>query len=461
MKKALMVLGVVIGVGAGLYGADWAEEKAEWRQHLPITEITVNSVERQYHLFVPTSPREGSMSLVVMLMGGDAGSWKFPQQDKWEELAELEGIIIAFPVGKVMPPNESAWQLNTDAQSRHDIDFMGAMIDDISSSHAADAARVFAVGYSLNDDATSPCSIRIFLRDGRPDGIRSAEKTMSTTQAIAFRRSQLARAEAVFREDLRRPGVYILLGADDAATDGRVAYIGESEGIGRRLAYHASPQGKKEFWEDTIILVSKDANLTKSHARYVESRLIAEAQLNPHWSLPNRQEPSKDAGRLPVADQYDMRKFVEEAKMLAGVLGCDLFRSVRATRATEEETGRSPADSVTGSGETFSLSGKGFEASMRLNASGDFVVQAGSRARLNEAPSIPDGVKRLREAMLEAKDLRRDGEFLEFSGDYSFRSVSSAAGVVHGASVNGRNVWKHRDGRTYGEWEAGEGPAPS
>ena len=84
MKKALMVLGVVIGVGAGLYGADWAEEKAEWRQHLPITEITVNSVERQYHLFVPTSPREGSMSLVVMLMGGDAGSWKFPQQDKWK-----------------------------------------------------------------------------------------------------------------------------------------------------------------------------------------------------------------------------------------------------------------------------------------------------------------------------------------------------------------------------------------
>ena len=107
----------------------------------------------------------------------------------------------------------------------------------------------------MNDDATSPCSIRIFLRDGRPDGIRPAEKTMSTTQAIAFRRSQLARAQAVFGEDLRRPGVYILLGADDAATDGRVAYIGESEGIGRRLAIHASPQGRKELWEDTIILV--------------------------------------------------------------------------------------------------------------------------------------------------------------------------------------------------------------
>ena len=280
---------------------------------------------------------------------------------------------------------------------------------------------------------------------------------MSTTQAMAFRRSQLARAVAVFQEDLRRPGVYILLGADDAATDGRVAYIGESEGIGRRLAIQASPQGKKEFWEDTIVLVSKDENLTKSHARYVESRLIEEAHRNPHWSLPNRQQPSKDAGRLPVADRYDMDKFVEEAKMLAGVLGCDLFRSVRATQAAEEESGGTAAESAAGIGETFSFSGKDFKATMKLNASGDFVVEAGSRARLNEAAAIPEGVKRLRKAMLEAQDLRRDGESLVFSGDYSFRSVSSAAGVVNGGSVNGRNAWKHTDGRTYGEWEAGGG----
>ncbi|MCY4059568.1 MAG: dienelactone hydrolase family protein [Gammaproteobacteria bacterium] len=149
MKRALIVLGAIIVAGAGLYGADWAQEKAEWRQHLPITEITVNGVERKYHLFVPTRSHERPMSLVVMLMGGDAGSWKFPQQGKWEELAELEGIVIAFPVGKVMPPNESAWQLNTDAHSRHDIDYIEAMIDDISSSHAVDAGRVYAVGYSL------------------------------------------------------------------------------------------------------------------------------------------------------------------------------------------------------------------------------------------------------------------------------------------------------------------------
>ena len=153
MKKTLTVLSVVVAVGLGAFGGywaqEWAQEKAAWRQHLPLTEIAVNGVERKYHLFAPTSSHERPMSLVVMLMGGDAGSWKFPQQGKWEELAEQEGIVIAFPVGQVMPPNESAWQLNTDARSRHDIDYIDAMIDDISSSHQVDAARVFAVGYSL------------------------------------------------------------------------------------------------------------------------------------------------------------------------------------------------------------------------------------------------------------------------------------------------------------------------
>ena len=154
MKKSAVVLGVIIVVGTALWGARWAEErwaeeKADWRQHLPITELAVNGIERQYHLFVPTNPPAGPMSLLVLLVGGDAGSWKFPQQDRWEKTAELEGIILAFPLGKVMPPNESAWQLNTDAHSRQDIDFVEAMIDDISGRHPVDPHEVYAVGYSL------------------------------------------------------------------------------------------------------------------------------------------------------------------------------------------------------------------------------------------------------------------------------------------------------------------------
>ena len=149
MKKALIAVSAVIVVVAGLAAAFWGYGKREWRQHLPITEISVDGVERKYHLFAPEIPPEGRMPLVVFLMGGDAGSWRFPQQDRWEALAEERGILLAFPVGKRLPPNEGAWQLNTDARARQDIDYIAAMIDRISASHSVDASKVYAVGYSL------------------------------------------------------------------------------------------------------------------------------------------------------------------------------------------------------------------------------------------------------------------------------------------------------------------------
>ena len=67
-----------------------------------------------------------------------------------------------------------------------------------------------------------PRSINIFLLDGDPNGIRVAQISMSTIQAIAFRRNQLRRVREAFPE-IERPGVYILIGADEEAQD---AYSG-------------------------------------------------------------------------------------------------------------------------------------------------------------------------------------------------------------------------------------------
>lgn len=89
------------------------------------------------------------MSLMLAVHGGDSGGYVFPQQSLFEELAEKEGIILAFPTGKLVQPNEGVWQLNTEAQSRQDIDYVEALIDDISAGYPVDPTRVYAVGYSL------------------------------------------------------------------------------------------------------------------------------------------------------------------------------------------------------------------------------------------------------------------------------------------------------------------------
>lgn len=149
MKKTLIIIGGIVVVCTGLYAAWWGYVVYSYKQNLPTVEITVNGVEREYHVYVPTNPPVGPVSLVVVLQGGDAGSWRFPQQFRFEELAEKEGFIYAQPVGKLLPPNEGAWQLDTTTESMQDIDFVEALIDDLSAKHTVDPARIFAVGYSL------------------------------------------------------------------------------------------------------------------------------------------------------------------------------------------------------------------------------------------------------------------------------------------------------------------------
>jgi hypothetical protein len=192
-----------------------------------------------------------------------------------------------------------------------------------------------------------PRSINIFLLDGDPNGIRVAQISMSTIQAIAFRRNQLRRVREAFPE-IERPGVYLLIGTDENDPDRLIAYIGESEGIGARLYTHNSSDAGRDpkgFWTDTVVLISKDENLTKSHARYVEACLIRAVGRNPRWLVPNSKRPSEDAGKLPLPDRAAMEEFVDQTKTLVGALGWDLFREVRG-RLTEpsEQMQPTPVD---------------------------------------------------------------------------------------------------------------------
>lgn len=75
---------------------------------------------------------------------------------------------------------------------------------------------------------SKPRSINILLLEGDPNGIRVAQISVSTIQAIAFRRNQLGKVRRTFPE-IVGPGVYTLLGQGEENADRLVAYIGESE----------------------------------------------------------------------------------------------------------------------------------------------------------------------------------------------------------------------------------------
>lgn len=113
--------------------------------------------------------------------------------------------------------------------------------------------------------------VRIYLVDGTPGGLVTAEIMNWTGHAIAAPRSDVA--ELLKRPEAHKTGIYVLLGDDPEATGGTAAYVGEGDEIATRLRQHARPesQGGKDFWDRVVIFTSKDANLTKAHARYLES----------------------------------------------------------------------------------------------------------------------------------------------------------------------------------------------
>ena len=75
-------------------------------------------------------------------------------------------------------------------------------------------------------------TIQIYLTDGEPTGIRTAELTTSISKAVIVPRKRVGEADK--RGELRQPGLYFLFGFDD---EPRV-YIGKSIDCMMRLKQH-------------------------------------------------------------------------------------------------------------------------------------------------------------------------------------------------------------------------------
>ena len=272
-------------------------------------------------------------------------------------------------------------------------------------------------------------TIKLFLIDGEPNGRMSCELSNWTGKAFKIPRKQIK--ESVDREELQGTGVYILFGKGD--TTGRdLAYIGEAEGIHKRLLQHLSV---KDFWNEAIIFVSKDENLNKAHIKYIESRLYEIAQTVNRYDLENGNCPPRP--KISESDQAEMEEFISNVELLVNTLGFRIFEELRKTHQSEEEKERS----------TFYI-----EATRGANASGQstnegFVVLKDSSIATSITNSFPKNWLRLRDELLNNGIVIEKDEKLVFSKDHLFTSPSAAAAIVMGRSANGLTEWKLKDGR--------------
>lgn len=290
--------------------------------------------------------------------------------------------------------------------------------------------------------------IRIFLVDGTPGGLLTAEIMNWTGHIVAAPRSDLARL--LGREETSRTGVYVLLGDDPEALGQQLAYIGEGDEVRDRLAQHArsEEQGGKDFWDRAIVLTSKDANLTKAHARYLESQFISLATQAGRSRLTNATAPPPPP--LPEADRSDMEYYITQAKIVLPVLGINLLRTPFVPPA-----GAASGQSIVASPTfTLHLKREGITATAR-EIDGEFTVLQGAHARQSWV-GAPHAYKALHEALVRDRVLVPDppGGLLRFARDYVFASPSAAAAAVTGRTANGRIEWRIQgSGMNFGEWQ--------
>lgn len=294
-------------------------------------------------------------------------------------------------------------------------------------------------------------SIRVYLVDGTPGGLLTAEIMNWTGHIVAAPRSDLAML--LRRPETSRTGVYLLLGDDPETFGGSVAYIGEGDDVGTRLRQHAraEEQGGKDFWDRAIVLTSKDANLTKAHARYLESGFIALAQQARRARLVNGTAPPPLP--LPEADVSDMEYFIAQAKIILPVLGVNILRVPATAAVTAPGAVPDPA-SVASPTFELQLRKEGITAAAR-EIDGEFTVLEGSRARSSRA-GVQPAYQALREKLIQEAVLipDHDGRTMRFARDQVFASPSAAAAVVVGRAANGRNDWKIQGtGVSYGNWQ--------
>lgn len=270
-------------------------------------------------------------------------------------------------------------------------------------------------------------TIKVFLAEGNPTGLRTIETMNWTGRAIVIPRDSIDLA--MQRTDLDAQGVYFLLENDIGQETGSL-YIGESENVKERIRDHNK---NKDFWGTAVCFVSTQGSLNKAHAKYLEELLIRETKEANRVQLENGNVPSQT--KLNESDRADVETFAEYIKLILATIGWTFLK-----KATDFE--KNPD-------EIYICRGPGAEA-RGLYTSEGMVVRAGSRARREIVDSAKERYLKLRPILIEDDVLREDGpESYVFVRDYVFSSPSGAAQNVLGRNANGWTEWKREsDGKT-------------
>lgn len=196
---------------------------------------------------------------------------------------------------------------------------------------------------------SEPFTIRVFVADGNPEGVRLVDRMNWTGIGVVFPRErwQVAR----LRPELGRTGVYVLVGYKEGDEDLPTLYIGEGDAVRDRIDSHAQT---KEFWEDGYVFTTSNNGLNKAHVRWLERELIQQAKKARRSKLDNATAPPEPP--LGEAERADSRASLREILQVLPIMGLRAFEEPKpvatphAPIAAQPVRGAATANAIIGPG---------------------------------------------------------------------------------------------------------------
>lgn len=170
-------------------------------------------------------------------------------------------------------------------------------------------------------------TIKIFVPDGDPDGVRIVERMNWTGLGLVVPRNKWMETKG--RPELSQAGVYILVGWEEGEEDLPTIYVGEGDIVKHRIESHFK---KKVFWDQAIIFTAGN-RLNKAYVKWLEHALVKQAKQANRSKINNDTKPNPPA--LSEAELADVKVFLGEVLQILPIVGVRAFESPRAVATNQ------------------------------------------------------------------------------------------------------------------------------
>lgn len=297
-------------------------------------------------------------------------------------------------------------------------------------------------------------NIKVFLIEGKFDGIVECSLNMGTSVAFKIPRTELDIAKKMQIPELGHKGIYFLFGTEEGELP--LVYVGQADKRGNdnallgRLIEHVNP--KEEWWTEAVaVTMSSSSSAGELNLKYLENSFYKLAKNANRYKIMNANTPGS-GGDIPRASQCDMDQFIENAKIIMGTLGHNkLFEPIPVPMAKTAGS-TTAATAVLYLNRT--INGVGTVTATGEWTSNGFVVYKDSQISLNTDDNIRRGIKESRNKAISDGVVQGSGPIGVLRDSMVFSSPSAAAIFVLGKSENGLRSWKNKDGKSLGDLES-------